>query len=197
MAAEALSELEAAVELSGGEPRMRLAWAEGLAVTGDDLRAMGMLMGLQQTLTDPVLRDRADNLLGELRRLNAAREAATAVPAPTPDGARPPAGPPTSVAAPPTFRPVLPEGMSLREGRINYIGCLGSFQVVVVDDEGTLRLTAPDLTNVELASFTTAVSGEMPCGEIDPPLPARVIYRPSDGSDPDVDGTPVRIDFLP
>jgi tetratricopeptide (TPR) repeat protein len=205
---EALAALETAANLSGGEPRMRLAWAQGLAATGNDLQATGMLMGFLQTVTEPAYRARAEELLAELRQLSAAREAAAARAAQpgSPPAAAPPAVPPPDLvrdpAAAPSRRdgiptPILPEGMAMREGEVNFVGCLGSFQLVLASAGGTLRLAAPDLSNVSLVSYSATVSGEMPCGEIDPPLPARVIYRPSDGSNPEVDGTPVRIDFLP
>jgi hypothetical protein len=178
---------------------MRLAWAEGLAATGNDLRAMGMLMGLAQTVTDPVLRERTETLLEEVRRLNAAREAqaasTAAAPSPPP---RAPTGPPSTGTRPPSPpTPIVPEGMAMAEGRITYIGCLGSFQLVLVSGDGTIRLAAPDLSNVDLVSYSTAVTGEMPCGEIEPPLPARVIYRPADGEEASTDGEPLRVDFLP
>jgi tetratricopeptide (TPR) repeat protein len=210
---EGIRELETAVETSGADPQMRLAYARALWVSGNDLRAQGLLMGLAQTTADPAVQVEVRRLQEEISRLTAARAASEdqelqaraaaqqpfpASPEPRstePPRSTPPASPTLTGSTIP--RPILPEGMSSIEGRISYIGCLDAFQLVIVSAEGTLRLSAPGLANIELASYSPAVRGEMPCGDIEPALPARVIYRPAADPASGVDGEPVRVDFLP
>lgn len=183
---DAVRVLESAVELGGGDPRMRLDWARALFRSGRDREAAGILEALGAAEIDPALSEQAETLLREIRWLIAAGEAGYA-----PARAAEP-GPET--ARIPRFIP--PEGATRIEGYIVYVGCAGGFQLRVVSGEDRVNLIGPGMETVRLVSYSPQLGGQMMCGVIDPPIPARIAYRPSDGM-AGVDGEPVRVDFLP
>lgn len=208
---EAIQELQLAVGLSGGDPVMRVVHARAMWNAGNVAAARALVNNLARTTTDAYARSQANQLLSQIDARSGASSTRSAPPRPLPQPAPPsdtgdlesiptlgrreePAPPPQPVADG-IPRPILPEGMVMFEGAVTYIGCIDFFELVVVSPEGSLRLRAPGLENVSLVSYSAAVQGEMPCGEIDPPLPARVIYTPDAGDG--IDGEPVRVDFLP
>lgn len=207
---EAIQELQLAVGLSGGDPVMRVVHARAMWNSGNTAAARALANNLLRTTTDAFARDQAGQLVTEIdaRDRASATRAAPARPQPSPPagtgdlesiptlGRREEPAPPPQPSTDGIPRPVLPEGMEMFEGAVTYIGCIDFFELVAVSSEDSLHVRASGLENVTLVSYSPAVQGEMPCGEIDPPLPARVIYRPSTSGD-EIDGEPVRIDFLP
>jgi tetratricopeptide (TPR) repeat protein len=71
---EAAEVLSQAVVRSAGRPIMRLAHARALSMSGNELRALGLLIGLAQSTTDPNIRRQARDMEAAIReRLPATR----------------------------------------------------------------------------------------------------------------------------
>jgi len=180
---DAVGELEAAFGLGGGDPLMGLTWARALWLSGNDARALAVLGDVGEADLDPLMREQVDRLADEVRWL-----ASAGIPTEAEDTEELRAG------TDEIFLPPPGEGLREIEGWVTYIGCSDGFQLAIASGEQAIRLIGPGMDNVRLVSYSPRVMGRMPCGAIEPALPARVVYRPAAGSV--VDGEPIRIDFL-
>jgi hypothetical protein len=70
-----------------------------------------------------------------------------------------------------------------------------TFKITVNDR--LLKLWTPDLNNVQFATYTPEVSGEITCGTRRTPNHVVVVFRPSKTPNTKFDGTPVSIEFVP
>ena len=70
-----------------------------------------------------------------------------------------------------------------------------TFKITV--GERVLRLWTPDLNNVQFATYTPDVSGEITCGTRRTPNHVVVVFRPSKTPGAKSDGTPVSVEFVP
>jgi tetratricopeptide (TPR) repeat protein len=211
---EALSAITRAIALAPGRLEFRLRYADIAVLRGAIDTAKPMLTDLASARIDPVIRDAARKRLDTIARLGprsgaadspaeslppadaALRSPSTSSGSASPD----PAPPRESAIQGPVLRKVL-AGEERAFGALVRVEC-GSNNVRfhVQTRDRIVIASAARMEDVDLTQFTDQRDFTLTCGQRTPPDSVYLTWRPRsarDGSDADIAGTAVAVEFMP
>ncbi|HYJ45766.1 MAG TPA: tetratricopeptide repeat protein [Pyrinomonadaceae bacterium] len=192
--------LKRAIELSPRRQDFALLLAEVHMRREEFGVARSVLQSVIQSSASPRIRTQAQSLLASVAAREEYLARVRALEAEAHKEEQPPPGVIQPCDAPqpgPQLKKLRFEGQQVC-GMLVQVECVEEGVLLFVESGGhTLKLHSDKLSRIRFVTYTADVKGQITCGLRSPANPVLITYRPTQGSNPGVDGEVIAVEFVP